>query len=458
MECNICCEPYNKSNHKLIRCDYDKCGFEFCFQCVKKYLLETPEKPHCMNCKREWTREILVEKLPASFINKELKEHRENILFEIEKGLLPSTQKQAEKTKKIREYDEEQKEFRKKLKDVRNIFNSYDYATNDIEELRILKDLKIEILSYQEEIKFIEKLKDIVQHRNEKNPRVAFIKPCPKNDCRGFLSTGWKCGLCSIKVCSNCHELENEGHECEPDAVETVKLLKKESKPCPKCGSLIQKTEGCSQMFHTPLSGGCGAVFDWDTLKLHTHGAIHNPHYFEYLRKQNGGNIPRQAGDEICGGLPRYQEFHRNLRVLSDGKQLTQLQFAGFLELYEAYEHNDDVELEKYRVNVINDNEFLRVQYLLNDITEEQFKKRLQQKEKLNDKKRNIYLILHMYQTTILEILRRLMETKHRKELFSLMEEVDTIKNYTNEHLKKVSDLYKSSKIVNVKDNFKIDG
>ena len=49
------------------------------------------------------------------------------------------------------------------------------------------------------------------------------------------------------------------------------------------------------------------------------------------------------------------------------------------------------------------------------------------------------------------------METKTKQELFSLMEEVDAIKNYTNEHLKKVSELYKSSKIVNIKD-YKING
>ena len=32
--------------------------------------------------------------------------------------------------------------------------------------------------------------------RSTKTERKAFIKRCPADDCRGFLSSQWKCGLC----------------------------------------------------------------------------------------------------------------------------------------------------------------------------------------------------------------------------------------------------------------------
>ena len=37
-----------------------------------------------------------------------------------------------------------------------------------------------------------------------------FIKPCPVNDCKGFLSSAYKCGVCNIFVCSKCHEIKGD--------------------------------------------------------------------------------------------------------------------------------------------------------------------------------------------------------------------------------------------------------
>jgi len=40
-----------------------------------------------------------------------------------------------------------------------------------------------------------------------KKARV-FVRACPNNDCRGFLSSHWKCGLCELYTCSKCHVLK----------------------------------------------------------------------------------------------------------------------------------------------------------------------------------------------------------------------------------------------------------
>ena len=102
MDCSICCEKYNKSTRKPILCTY--CDNTYCYQCTKRYLLESHEDPHCMNCRHQWNREYLDSIFPKVFMNKELKRHRENVLLEREKSLLPSTQGAVEQRKKIDVY------------------------------------------------------------------------------------------------------------------------------------------------------------------------------------------------------------------------------------------------------------------------------------------------------------------------------------------------------------------
>ena len=78
-------------------------------------------------------------------------------------------------------------------------------------------------------------------------------------------------------------------------------MLAKDSKPCPKCQSLIFKINGCDQMWCTQ----CHTAFSWKTGKLEKN--IHNPHFYEWQRKNGGGAAPRNPGDFECG---RELDFH----------------------------------------------------------------------------------------------------------------------------------------------------
>ena len=131
--------------------------------------------------------------------------------------------------------------------------------------------------------------------------RRVFVRACPAGDCRGFLSQVWKCGMCDNWTCPDCHEvkgLEKDGpHMCDPNSVETAKMLAKDSRPCPKCASVIFKIDGCDQMFCTQ----CHTAFSWRTGRVEM-GTIHNPHYYEYQRQR--GTVPRNPGDVPCGGFP----------------------------------------------------------------------------------------------------------------------------------------------------------
>jgi hypothetical protein len=82
---------------------------------------------------------------------------------------------------------------------------------------------------------------------------------------------------------------------CDPALVETVRAIKRDCKPCPKCGAMIHRIAGCNQMFCTAPS--CNTPFDWSTLKIIDAALAHNPHLFEYRRR-----LALQRGEEGGGG------------------------------------------------------------------------------------------------------------------------------------------------------------
>ena len=216
--CVICAEKLNKTTHANIKCLY--CPFEACQTCCRTYLLnESIIK--CMNpeCGREWTRKFIRDVFPLSFITGQLKEHRENLLFQREQALLPATQPIIE---------------------ARNECKRLDKVIAERE--RVVRDIRREIQTIYEE-------KQRITMNPNKKERAAFVRACPDEHCRGFLSTAWKCGVCEKWTCPDCHIVKGytreDPHECNPDNVATAQLLARDTKPCPKCGEGIFKIDGC---------------------------------------------------------------------------------------------------------------------------------------------------------------------------------------------------------------------
>ena len=92
MECPICIEKITPS--KKVECSL--CNYVACSKCIQTYLLNSPDDPHCLNCKRIWDRETLLKHLPKTFINGDFKRHRENMLLERETAMMTSTQPYVE--------------------------------------------------------------------------------------------------------------------------------------------------------------------------------------------------------------------------------------------------------------------------------------------------------------------------------------------------------------------------
>jgi len=422
--CPICVEPYNKVANTEIECNY--CNKSACRRCIQTFLTNSTNDPHCMHCSRGWEREFIDDNLTMAYRMNDYKKHRENILLDREIALMPATQHFAEA---IRSAEKMENELLPPL-DVRlkELYLKQDEISKEINRVYVLRS----------EILYQTRLLRTGQGDKAK-VEVNFVRKCPDGDCRGFLSTAWKCGLCSKWACPDCHEIKGETrdaeHTCNPDNVATAKLLAKDSRPCPGCGTVITKIEGCDQMWCSQ----CHCAFSWRTGRKET-GVVHNPHFYEWQRKQNGGVAPRVAGDVPCGGIPNYHEVRGRLA----GFLAKEIEYS--LNFHRILQHVQHVELNRYHA-VFNqqDNQDMRVNYLLGRLSAEDLKVEVQKREKKREKERAIRRAMEVLVQAGIDILRRMMAEADATKKRAILSEIDSLRIYVNELLAKVNDRMKLS-------------
>ena len=458
MSCEICCEEFNRSNRKPVKCS---CGYDMCCECAIKYILDsTNPVTHCMNCKHEWNREFLDANFTKKFLTTEYRVHCENIFFDRERILLPETQELAESIKLMKKLYNKAKtivvdwnEKYNALRLERNNIHQNNRIGLDIAEFYFSEEdrqieVEAELVGFQQRIRRMNArvifLRGIIENpetiherfftQKRTTVRREFIRTCPNGDCKGFLSTQWKCGMCECHVCKDCHEVKmDENHVCNEDSVKTVALLAKDTRTCPKCAANIFKIDGCSQVWCTQ----CHTAFDFRTGVIETH--VHNPHYYEYLR-QTGQEIPRAIGDRPpvnnCDTIPpMYRQFKR--MGMENHKSV--LFFGGINSMYN---HIRLVELPKYNVNRITTNLDLRLKYMLSEIDEAHFKQQLIFRDKRDSKKREMRDVMNMYQTVTLDILNKIPPCKTEYEVVQIVEEQSKLLLYFNKCMGTISKRY----------------
>ena len=422
--CIICAEKLNKTTHANIKCLY--CPFEACQTCCRTYILnESIVK--CMNpeCGREWTRKFIRDIFPLSFITGQLKEHRENLLFQREQALLPATQPIIEARNECKRLDKLIIEEERKIREIRRVIQGI----------------------HEEKIR--------IQANPIKKERVAFVRACPDENCRGFLSTAWKCGVCEKWTCSECHVVKGytreDPHECNPDNVATAQLLARDTKPCPKCGEGIFKIDGCDQMWCT----NCHTAFSWRT--GHIENRIHNPHYYEWMRRTNNGQIPREAGDNPCGHNRELNHYlYENISIMIRRKHPNATNSRAVLTTADRIIRNtlhlSAVERPARPETYDRRNQELRVQYLANEISEANFKLQLQRDDKRHHKAQEVSGIFDIVVNVVTDIMYRFLgyiedapENNINTEMFI---EINRIVDYANECLADVSKTYGTTRMV----------
>lgn len=356
-ECPVCCDPYNKSTRKKVSCG---CGYTACKDCIRTYLLGTANDPHCMNCNRGWTDQFLTENLNRSFVIKDYKEHRKNVLLERQLAQMPETMPLVERIRESERIIQESNVFLKQIEEKEN-------------EIKVLRGLRRKAVNEAHEVRY-------GSAKSEKEAS-KFVMPCPAEDCRGYLSTSYKCGNCENYTCPHCMEVVGKernpaGHVCNPEKVESVKFIKSNTKPCPSCGERIGKTSGCDQMWCVT----CKTAFSWRTGKI-DNGPVHNPHFYQY-QAQNPGGAMRNPRDVPCGGLVNISGAHylsRSIRrILKDRHSELVVEnenlYRKVMYLHRTISHYtfDTIPHVRQEIRDLENTEEIRVNYLMDKYSREE--------------------------------------------------------------------------------------
>lgn len=265
-----------------------------------------------------------------------------------------------------------------------------------------------------------------------------FIMKCPDEGCRGFLSSAYKCGTCTKWTCSHCLVCigtdKDAAHTCNNDTVETAKTIKAETRPCPKCGTRIFKIDGCNQMWC--VMDGCHTAFDWVTGHVVT-GVVHNPHYYEWLRRNGGGaggaGAPaREMGDIPCGGLPGAGQLAHALTRLG----IRNSEYGKIMEIHRYLRELIDMRMADYPARpAAGANKDNDVRYLMQEIDEVEWKRQLEFTEAKFKRKKEIGQILQMISTTGSDMLNQIAQRAAEAGLTGLRTGpvVDSFKEWLNE-------------------------
>ncbi len=330
MECNICCEEQKE----FVSCL--NCKHAACVTCSAKYLLDNLA-PACMSCKEPWSDDYIRRSFPLKWVEGKWKDHCKKVLLDQERSWMPGTQELAKRltaayTQHKRFWKDMDAKGREDLKARHDIAQS-QYVAELAKQAYEAKQ-KCESGVQPSKIKYVipvnngwvfddsnfkqdwmrqTGLEDVVddfkqmtmsknawppkpsmRDLNETHP-VKFHKACPVNDCRGFLSTEWKCGICSTAVCKECHFPRAADHKCNPDHVKSAKVIDETTKPCPRCAAAVFKTEGCNHMWCT----ACNTGFSWLTGETIQNNRNTNPYFYQWLHTAEG----RQAFGTEVGAL-----------------------------------------------------------------------------------------------------------------------------------------------------------
>lgn len=343
--------------------------------------------------------------LPRTFVVKELKRHREAVLLDRQRAMIPATQnavaaerEKRQSYKRIREWTEQRDALKRQMHNLARQITS-EYAQ--------------------------------ISQRGPAQRR-QFIMKCARDGCRGFLNEQYTCSVCDGATCPHCHVFKEAEHECNEEDVATVALLRRDSKRCPNCSTWIHRYEGCAQMFCT--NPECHTLFDYRTLRiLGEMDHVHNPHYTEFLAQQRTQHQPaREAGDIPCGGMPHVEELYaalssamlhnvspdawgfpavptaqpsmprfrlplHRLHNVREHSSIRDVILRTVIASHRMVAHVEHVTMEQYRIRVDEPElEEMRVHFCLGDFDEASWRTRLQRREKDRNKKYEIFLVLQM--------------------------------------------------------------
>ncbi len=356
MTCSICTEPLVQP----IECF--ACRYVACCTCVKQYILSHNASAQCMNppCHVPWPLKFLHKNFGRVWLYGPYRDHFTTLLIDREKSKIPETVTHLSRLKKKEETD-------KLIGDL---------------QARV-ESLETQLTEARENLRRVQAYKNSHMSLNE-NPR--FLCPCPYPDCRGLIELiTFQCGVCNGKMCQRCRGRLDGPHQCDDKDVETAKLLSSDTKPCPKCLAPIYKIGGCSQMWCTK----CQTPFNWGTGEIVT-GPVHNPHAIRWQREHGGSRNSLRDNPGGLVGLCLLRRLPANSRqkIKKIRRRIAEI---GDILRTACLEFGD-----------------LRAQFVLNEITEDEWKHRVVLREESNMQKKINDKVFRLLQVLSIERFRDL--------------------------------------------------
>lgn len=466
-ECMVCDETFNKSTRSKILCR--ACGSTCCKTCAREYITSTIKDAHCMNCKAPWNRAFLVENLNKSFVDGKYKKIRKKVLFEREQARFPETMEHVERMKKRITYDD----MNKKINNLHTESVQLFAKLNDMKKTSELDSLDDEIDKQLSKIgKMIIERKELEFNRNIlrkelkkegilKERKVKFIHACPKEGCKGFLSTAWKCGVCDNWTCPHCFELKgklkdnpNNPHQCKEENVKSAELIKKSTKNCPKCAVPIYKISGCDQMYCTE----CHIAFSWRTNEIET-GTIHNPHYFQIQREmaekmtaEVRHALENNVNRNVCGpcgddNMPNVYLYQGVIEKMYGEKQISYTQYNWLNSLYQQVTHLNGAIMEPMRRQCrgIQNQQNLRARFILSLISKDTFELELLQNDSIYSRNIACLQIYDLFITIFRECINKITHERSIESIKQTYAHINQISSYANTELARLSYIYGNS-------------
>jgi hypothetical protein len=190
----------------------------------------------------------------------------------------------------------------------------------------------------------------------------------------------------------------------------------------------------------------CHTAFSWRTGRVET-GQIHNPHYYEFMRGR--GNLPRNPGDIPCGGFPDWNAIRSQLIKLECDRNTVGL----IGNAHRMWAHVQYVMIPRYNVNAAHDNRDLRIKFILGDVTEDEFKKKIQQREKARQRKTDIRQVLEMFNAVLIDLFQTFMQDQ---QLTPLLDSLGALRPHVNTTFDTVSKRYSRCAVPHVTEYYDV--
>jgi hypothetical protein len=416
-----------------------------------------------------WSDEFISGSVQKTWLLKEYKSHRENLLLDQERARLPESQEDTARYIEAKKYVEDVKgkiaALQKEMYALPEViaYNSFVPSAGNPYQMAaeaVKRPYLMRIRAYRELNEYVRNCGIVDNYGATRGvaPKVpeksgwSFVMKCPVTDCEGFVGTKWSCGLCKTKVCKECREqICEESHTCDENKVLSVKALVKEAKPCPKCAAMISKVDGCDQMWCTQ----CHVAFSWTTGREET--TIHNPHFYEWKRR-NGG---LEAAGPVGGACMNPMNMLERIATYAwtyDWKTPERKLCHFARKVIEVYAHLQlpfQHEIQDIQVDSEERRRILRVRRLLKEIDDNAWKTFLQRDEKARNKTRQVSDIYTMFVQTCCDLLRPLynpatdLTLSDVPEKTAILQQLQELTKYANEQLAVVRKRF-NSKVVDI--------